>query len=209
MDAAQRPSALASTWLPHATWDHVEAAMQAPGRHYHNLDHLDAMIRMAERLRFDRLPFWRDLVAAVLFHDLIYDPTRSDNEERSADAARAMLSGAGLNIDDVVGAILATRHHKPEPDDRLSTTLCDLDMAILSSDRYRDDYAVLIRKEYAHVPQQAYVAGRIAFLRSCSNEPIYFAPEPPLFSDEQAHANLRVEIAQLLGNAGDYLVESR
>lgn len=200
-----RPSALASNWLPRPLWAQVEAAMQGPGRHYHNLDHLDAMIRTARRLRIDRDAQWRELVAAILFHDLIYEPTRTDNEERSADAARALLAEVDVNVDAIAIAILATKRHRPDARDRLSATLSDLDMAILSSDRYREDYAVLIRKEYGHVPLATYAAARGDFLRSCLASKIYAYPAPPCFSEDQARANIEAEIAGLQDDPEAYL----
>lgn len=181
--------------------------MSTPDRHYHNLEHLDAMVRHARIIGFDRGPSWDALFASILFHDVVYDATRTDNEQRSADLARTWLSGTSVDEESVARAVLATRRHKPDPGDDLSVDLTDLDMAILSTGNYRDDYAVLIRREYAHVPLDLYVAGRVGFLRTCLTERIYFRPVTSLFTDELAHANIVGEIDRLLGNPQSYLGE--
>ncbi len=181
--------------------------MSAPDRHYHNLDHLDAMVRHARTLGFYRTPSWDALFAAILFHDIVYDARRNDNEERSADCARTWLAETGIDVESVVRAVLATRLHKPDSHDRLSVDLTDLDMAVLSSDDYRAGYAAPIRREYAHVPLDLYVTGRVAFLRTCLDESIYFHPVPSLFTDEMAHANIADEVARLLDDPAVYLRE--
>ena len=182
--------------------------MSADDRYYHNLRHLDAMTRHAHLLGFDRLTLWDDLFAAILFHYVVYDATRTDNEQRSADIARDRLAATTVDEEAAVRAILATKHHRPEPSDALSVALTDLDMAILSADDYRRDYAVLIRREYAHVPLSLYVEGRVGFLRSCLDQKIYFEPAPLLFTDELAHVNIRQEIGQLLENPERYLEQT-
>jgi predicted metal-dependent HD superfamily phosphohydrolase len=58
-------------------------AYASPGRVYHTLDHIQAMLAWIERLR----SLASDLPAiqlAAWFHDSIYDPHAADNEERSA-----------------------------------------------------------------------------------------------------------------------------
>src|SRR4051812_36368693 len=58
-----------------------------PHRHYHTLDHLLAMLDTLAALP---LPAASQpaVQLAVWFHDAIYDPKASDNEERSAAFAR-------------------------------------------------------------------------------------------------------------------------
>src|SRR6185436_9856337 len=62
-----------------------------PGRHYHDLTHLDEVLRHVDELaEFSRTP---DVVRlAAWFHDAVYDPRASDNEEKSARLAEHMLT---------------------------------------------------------------------------------------------------------------------
>src|SRR4051812_48010248 len=59
-------------------------AYTAPDRHYHNLAHVRDCLRTVEAV-YPYLVDPRAVDAALFFHDAVYDPTRSDNEERSAD----------------------------------------------------------------------------------------------------------------------------
>ena len=74
------------------------AAYTAPGRHYHNLAHiedcLDALARVENLSAVER----EILSEAIWWHDVVYDATRSDNEELSAQlgrTARPRRSSAG------------------------------------------------------------------------------------------------------------------
>lgn len=83
-----------------------------PHRHYHTLQHLLECLALFDPVRtLSRHP--GEIELALWFHDAVYDPTRDDNEERSAEWARACVLEAGLPS--VVAArlhalVIATRH---------------------------------------------------------------------------------------------------
>jgi len=57
-----------------------------PHRSYHNLSHIYSLLMMAEEYYdFIENPILFEL--SIWFHDLIYDPSRNDNEEKSAERA--------------------------------------------------------------------------------------------------------------------------
>src|SRR5437868_5756855 len=59
-------------------------AYESADRHYHNLRHLQHCLRELDLARKEA----KDPAAielAIWYHDAIYDPTRHDNEQRSAD----------------------------------------------------------------------------------------------------------------------------
>src|SRR5262249_28427939 len=69
----------------------LSAAYLEPGRCYHTLDHIAALLRQLDEHR----AVARDadaLALAIIFHDVVYDPLRHDNEARSAALARARLT---------------------------------------------------------------------------------------------------------------------
>src|SRR5262245_19242521 len=73
----------ASAAAAYAPFDALVAAYSEPARHYHNLEHLGEMFRVASRLATHA----DDATAvqlAIWFHDAIYDPRGKDNEARSA-----------------------------------------------------------------------------------------------------------------------------
>lgn len=55
-----------------------------PHRYYHNLEHLDDMLEQINSLDIQGEDYDK-LIISALFHDIIYDPMRKDNEERSAE----------------------------------------------------------------------------------------------------------------------------
>ena len=64
-------------------------------RHYHDTRHLAEVMSVIDRFE----PHAEDIEAvrlAAWFHDAVYDPTRADNEERSAALAQSELGAIGL-----------------------------------------------------------------------------------------------------------------
>ncbi len=77
-------------------FDQLRSRYAEPHRVYHTLDHIqdclkqfDAARSLAERKA--------EVEVAIWFHDAIYDPRKSDNEERSARWAERALSGVGVS----------------------------------------------------------------------------------------------------------------
>src|SRR6185295_1221583 len=105
---------------------------------------------------------------ALWFHDAVYDVHRHDNERRSADWARDALAGAGVAataIARVEALVMATRHATTTPGSADEELLVDIDLAILGADAARfAEYAAQIRREYAHVADAEFRAGRSAVL---------------------------------------------
>ncbi|MEK2476384.1 MULTISPECIES: HD domain-containing protein [Streptomyces] len=154
-----------------------------PQRHYHTTDHLTAVLDRIDELAAHA----EDLPAVQLaawFHDAVYRPDRSENEERSAALAERALPELGIAAPctaEVARLVRLTVTHDPAPDDRNGAVLCDADLAVLagSPDAYAD-YAAAVRAEYAFVPDRDFRAGRAAVLRQ-------LLALPRLFMTAQAH----------------------
>jgi predicted metal-dependent HD superfamily phosphohydrolase len=172
-----------------------------PERHYHNLDHLADVLRSIDGLQ--HLALHPDTVRfAAWFHDAVYDPRASDNEERSAALAGDRLQQLRMPPETVAAVrrlVLLTRQHLADPDDPDGHVLVDADLAILGAppaDYQR--YAGQIRREYGWVPGAEYRMGRIVVLRRFLERPrLYFTDEMHRAREEQARDNLRGEIARL------------
>ena len=133
-----------------------------------------------------------EVLAALLFHDAVYDPTRSDNESKSADLARTMLDGASVqSLDRIARAIEATRTHDAEGDPDVALVL-DVDLSILGADpETYDAFEQAIRLEYAHVPDRLFAAGRRAVLEGfAQRDRIYATDDFHHALDAHARANL-------------------
>ena len=185
----------------YAVFDRLVAAYSEPHRFYHTLEHLGEMFRVAGRLPVaDRL----SVNLAIWFHDVIYDPTRSDNEERSAIVAGEWLAELPLSptvIQWVQQLVRATAHGTPPPtEDADILCLLDADLAILGSAEARYlRYAEAIRREYAHIPEPEYQAGRAAVLRSfLARSPLYHNRLLQEEGDEPARRNLEAELQRLV-----------
>ena len=136
MDFWQR---LGASGDPLQHWNRLERAYSESWRAYHNLTHIGhCLAEFAETkgLANDAIA----LEAAIWFHDVVYDTRAKDNEERSADFAREVLSSGHLPEDcarKVCSLILATKHnHAPTGHDE--GLMVDIDLSILgqNSERY-------------------------------------------------------------------------
>ena len=181
-------------------WAALVAAWSEPHRSYHDLAHLAAVLGLVGELAGAaddpdavRLAAW--------YHDVAYDPQRTDNEEVSAARARAGLRGLvpDARVDEVERLVLLTAGHDPEPGDVNGAVLCDADLAVLAGppDAYAA-YASAVREEYGHLSDEEFTAGRIAVLEHLLALPaLYRTPEAARLWADRAEANLTVELTLL------------
>ena len=179
-------------------WAAVVAAWSEPHRRYHDLAHLAAVLGLV-----DRLPGATDPDAvrlAAWYHDIAYEPERTDNEEVSAERARAGLRGLvpDARVAEVVRLVLLTAGHDPAPDDANGAVLCDADLAVLAAppDAYAA-YASAVREEYGHLPDAEFAAGRIAVLEHLLALPALFRTPSAQQWTAPARANLAAELSLL------------
>lgn len=172
-----------------------------PQRRYHTtrhlaqmLDHIDTLASHADSPDLVRLAAW--------FHDAVYRPDRSENEERSARLAERALPEAGLTAEqtaEVSRLVLLTATHAARPDDGNGAVLCDADLAVLASapDEYRA-YAAAVREEYGFVPDELFRPGRAEVLRQLLALPRLFStPYGEREWTARARANMEAELREL------------
>lgn len=190
------------------------AAMEMPARHYHNSQHLLAMLRSLAVIQAESSAEIHDLFSlqlATLWHDHIYNTDQKESPRNEAASARAMLRRlAGLapadslgiaaaHINSTAGHIAASRwpftvNPGLAADNAL---LLDLDLAILSADF---DQLLLweagIRAEYGSYSGESYHTGRLEFLAGLASRRIY---QSRFFAEREAiaHANI-VKLQQYL-----------
>jgi predicted metal-dependent HD superfamily phosphohydrolase len=180
----------------------LEAAYAEPQRAYHTRAHIEdclAKLAAVEGLSpADR----RRLQWAIWWHDAVYDPTRGDNEAASAAMAVRDLPALGASAGDIAEVerlILLTAGHAVASGDRLGALMVSIDLSILgAAPAAYDVYAAAVRREYAHVPDEAFRAGRARVLRTFAEAPVLF-PDPGFAGryDAPARTNLAREIAAL------------
>ncbi|MES2340802.1 MAG: phosphohydrolase, partial [Pseudomonadota bacterium] len=142
------------------------------------------------------------LTYAIWWHDAVYDPTASDNEAKSAEMAKRDLRDFDVSLharEEVARLIRLTAGHVVEEEDRLGEILVSIDLAILAAAPLDyDAYARQVREEYAHVPDDAWRAGRRQVMQRFLDAPVIY-PDPAFrgLFEAVARANIAREIATL------------
>ncbi|MEU1473278.1 hypothetical protein ABZ434_34320 [Streptomyces sp. NPDC005761] len=181
--------------------DNLLARWAEPQRRYHTtahltavLDHLDTLAGHAADPDAVRLAAW--------FHDAVYRPDRSENEERSAVLAERALPEAGVpaaTTAEVARLVRLTVSHDPADGDSNGEALCDADLAILAAPpKEYAEYAARVREEYGFVPDEAFREGRAAVLRQLLELPRLFrTPHGVAEWEARARHNLGTELELL------------
>lgn len=160
-------------------WQEIETQYTLRIRHYHNLSHIYNMLKHAEVFKakiqdYDAISF------AVWYHDIIYKPTKSNNEIKSAKFASKRLKKLGVDnerIAKISSLIQSTKAHCVINDTNNDNAfLLDFDLSILGSNwETYSNYIQNIRKEYAAFPNFMYNKGRKKVLAHfLERERLYF-----------------------------------
>lgn len=212
--ARQRPEKLDRILL--ASWDKLVPTVPSVGRellirwsedhrHYHDRAHLLAVLRALDLLAargesagaHPRAPW-----LAAWFHDAVYAGVAGADEDDSAQLAERLLGRAGLPPAEVAEAarlVRLTAGHRPAPDDAAGRLLCDADLEVLARPPAEyGRYVAAVRRDYAHVPDAAFAAGRAGVLRFLLDVgPLYGTTVGRELWEASARANLRSELAGL------------
>jgi predicted metal-dependent HD superfamily phosphohydrolase len=181
-------------------WNDLAKAYSGKSRHYHNLDHLSNMLTQLEGCR-TLITDWNAVMFALFYHDFVYNPIASDNEEKSAAEAEKVL--ATLNVPPrqtelVKELILATKSHQQSGNNDIDL-FTDADLSILGSDSAEyETYTANVRKEYSIYPDLLYKPGRRKVLEHFLNMPYIF--KTGYFRDRleiSARANISNELKKL------------
>jgi predicted metal-dependent HD superfamily phosphohydrolase len=186
-----------------STFAALFAAYSQNHRYYHTAQHIDHCLRELDAV-LDLAAEPAEVELALWFHDAVYEPMSSNNEERSADWASELLSQHGVaaaRVANVRAHIMATRHDAPAtlPDSQL---VVDIDLSILGADDAT--YAQFernVRKEYQWVPLPLFRRKRAEILNSFLGRPrIYNTDRLYTRFEQQARHNLREAIRALGGS---------
>jgi predicted metal-dependent HD superfamily phosphohydrolase len=179
-------------------WDELSSAYGGPQRYYHNWGHLQNMFGELEAAAQPVLQM-DSLLLAVFYHDVVYEPSRNDNEAKSAALFEKRLGETSFPfVAHCAQQIVATKTHLHSPDAD-TNLLLDLDLSILGKQRSEYmEYARNIRKEYGMYPDILYQKGRKKVLEHFLHAgPIY---KTAYFQDkyeENARNNLAFEYNRL------------
>ncbi|MCK5940844.1 MAG: hypothetical protein KAI24_02645 [Planctomycetes bacterium] len=166
-----------------------------PQRHYHTLEHVASMLHVGRRFPLDE-----EQIMAVWFHDAVYDPQSDQNEQKSARLAQKWLAKTGWSVEAIerVGRmVLDTRGHVPStPQSELVLDLDLMSLAVSWEAFQRNTEA--IRREYAHVSDEDFAAGRRGFFEGMMRrDRLFFSDWGVQALEPAARANLQRAIAEL------------
>lgn len=185
-------------------YQNLRSLYSSKSRHYHNFKHIEALLKHSETHR-NLLESPKTVDFAIWYHDAIYNASKSNNEEKSAQLAQENLVALGVDesvIENCYKLIIATKTHQLSED--LNTFdaqfLLDIDLSILAAERNKYlEYTRQIRKEYKIYPDLLYKPGRKKVLKHfLEMEHIY---KTELFQDlweSKARENLKHELSLLL-----------
>ena len=134
-----------------------------PRRKYHGKSHLDDLIQQIQN-HSPLTPKEREMLFLIaLFHDCVYDPQRSDNEEQSAAFFLKSITKPARDADEIAQCILDTKTHKPSSP--LSALFCEMDMDIVRRPLTElKEWERGIAHEYSFLQPEEYRLRRVDFL---------------------------------------------
>jgi len=143
-------------------WKEIEKNYSSPGRHYHNLQHLENLLIQLQDVK-NNIRNWDATLFALFYHDTIYKATKNNNEEKSAELAvkrSTEINVPAATISKCTEMILATKKHIQDDDSDINY-FTDADLSILGQSwREYEKYFKQIRKEYSIYPDLIYNHGR-------------------------------------------------
>lgn len=142
-------------------WMEIVTHYSSKKRHYHTLDHIENLFQELFPIQ-EKIEDWDTIQFSIFYHDIIYNASQKDNEEKSAILAIERLKEIGLPEDQILKCnhqILLTKSH--EISDTDTNYFTDADLSILGKtwDTY-EEYYKNIRKEYRIYPDFMYNGGR-------------------------------------------------
>lgn len=179
-------------------------AYDEPHRHYHDMWHIKEMLHFVQENYADKLTMneWDALRVAIIWHDIILDPTAKDNEEKSYEEFLLDFTELPEEIRNlpkwkailpmVQEMILATKYHEITYNTILyvkAIIYADLDRFNLPANLFWQN-TLAIFKEYAQADWGLFKPERIAFLKS-------YAPKIKELLGDKAENNCHLSATML------------
>jgi len=206
------PDFLKNNWnnltndLPHIKNEYYQELIKlynSKNRFYHNLNHIEVLLKLSDEYKH-LLNSQKAIDFTIWYHDAIYDGSKNNNEQKSAELAKLHLTQLGLSeqlVENCYKLIIATKTHTLNKSLNYfdAQFLLDIDLSILATERKQYiEYTQQIRKEYKMYPDFLYRKGRKKLLKHfLEMENIY---KTQLFQnrwEEKAKENINYELELL------------
>lgn len=193
-------------FLTNDLWSEIELLYLSKERYYHTLQHLDNLLVQLTEIKSD-IKNWETTLFALYYHDIIYNPQNSDNEEKSAELAGQRMRQIAVPHNTITLSaklILATKSHLFSTDSD-TNYFTDADLSILGHDS--ETYALYssnVRKEYSMYPDSVYNPGRKSVLKHFLSMDRIFKTD---FFYNKFEAQARKNLTNELNNANKGLKE--
>ncbi|MBI3133727.1 MAG: hypothetical protein HYZ14_03540 [Bacteroidetes bacterium] len=175
----------------------IEKQYSGKKRHYHTLTHLENLLTELTAVKAE-IRDWDTILFTLFYHDVVYQASKNNNEEKSADLAAARMTALTVPAECIARCkqqILATKSHQTDAD--YDTNLfTDADLSILGKDAGTyTAYFKNVRKEYSIYPDLLYKPGRKKVLEHFLNMSRIFKTDF-FFNryEKQARENLKMEL---------------
>lgn len=179
-------------------------------RAYHNFDHIKQMLDLLQVTQNEfgarfTLADTAFIKTFIWWHDIIYDPSRKDNEWTSAELFEmCTLEGGGATDykTRIYDAIMDSRHLvKPMNNEKWSLFCLDLDLSAMIDKVTFTKNRDLIRKEFSRQSDLEFYKGRQKFFELLYAKPktFYNPYNIPLFTngEKSVRSNIQQELAFL------------
>lgn len=188
-----------NTEMTEKLWHEIEKAYTAKGRYYHNLTHLENMYAQLESVK-DLVSDWDALLFSLFYHDVVYDASKKNNEEKSADFAVKRLVEINYPQEKISlchEQIMATKQHSLSANAD-TNLLTDADLSILGAPwASYEAYSSNVRREYSIYPDFLYKPGRRkALVHFLEMETIFKTEYFKTRFEAAARENIRLEISK-------------
>ncbi|MBD3190179.1 MAG: pantetheine-phosphate adenylyltransferase [Candidatus Heimdallarchaeota archaeon] len=154
------------------TLEIIVSAWKESHRYWHTYNNhlLPLLERIDEKKRELSEEEYEGLVMIAIFHDIVYDPRREDNEEQSARVFKELTKNSSHPLkDQIERAILDTA--EKEPSSKISRIFQKMDTKILRSNNITEilRFERAIFKEYQYLDFKTYQKERLNFLNNWLN----------------------------------------
>ena len=183
----------------HKTYTALINAHAEKHRAYHTLDHIAACLKHLDNVR-DQLTHADEVEMALWFHDAIYKPFSSTNEDDSADMARNFLTENNVSADvtaRIYDLIILTKDHgRPTSID--GQFMLDIDLSILgTASHIYAQFEADVRQEYKRVPRFIFRKKRKEILQGFLSRPKIYQTD---YFYERLEAQARTNLSWAIAN---------